>query len=145
MESAPWSSGEGAPGSSVIVELSDNPRALRLGENPNEVLLHYTDLVRVVGNLWASGAEAVAINGERLVGTSGIECVGTTVLVNQRRLTPPFRITVIGDPERVIREVGGRGASLDMLRSFGFLVRITRLSEVKIPAYRGAIVPAAAR
>lgn len=57
-------------GSGIVIELSDNPRPLRLGQDPNDALLHYTDLVRVVGDLWAAGAEAVAINDERLTGTS---------------------------------------------------------------------------
>lgn len=126
-------------GPGVLIELSDNPRALQPTENPNDVLLHYTDLVRVVGDLWAAGAEAVAINDERLIGTSAIECVGTTVLVNQRRLTPPFRVTAIGDPDLLRRGVGSRGAGLDMLKTFGFPVRMMRLQNVQIPAYRGPV------
>ncbi|MBI3911325.1 MAG: DUF881 domain-containing protein [Armatimonadetes bacterium] len=132
-------------GPGVAIELSDNPRPLQPGENPNEVLLHYTDLARVVADLWAAGAEAVAINEERLVGTSGIECVGTTILVNQRRLVPPFLITAIGDLDRLMSEAGIRGGSLDMLKSFGFPVRITRLQSLRIPAYRGAMASAGAR
>ncbi len=125
-------------GPGVLIELSDNPRVLQPTENPNDVLLHYTDLVRVVGDLWAAGAEAVAVDDERLIGTSAIECVGTTILVNQRRLTPPFRITAIGEPSLLAGAVGGRGAGLDMLRTFGFPVRIMRQQNVQIPAYRGA-------
>lgn len=125
-------------GPGIVIELSDNPRPLRPGQDPNDALLHYTDLVRVVGDLWAAGAEAVAINDERLAGTSGIECVGTTILVNQRRLAPPFRISTIGDPERLAGEVGGRGTGLDMLRAFGFPVTAARAQSVELPPYRGA-------
>ncbi len=126
-------------GPGIVVELADNPRPLHPEENPNDVVLHYTDLVRVVGDLLGSGAEAIAINDERLVGTSGIECVGTTVLLNQRRLSPPFRIAAIGDAAALVRGVSRRGSSLDMLKAFGFPVRVTRLATVRVPAYRGAL------
>jgi uncharacterized protein YlxW (UPF0749 family) len=128
-------------GPGVLIELADNPRALRSTEDPNDVLLHYTDLIRVVADLWAAGAEAIAINDERLIGTSAVECVGTTVLVNQRRLTPPFRITAIGDPGRLVDAAGRGGGGLDMLRMFGFPVRVVRLQNAQIPAFRGAIGP----
>lgn len=132
-------------GPGIVIELSDNPRPLRPGQNPNDLLLHYTDLVRVVGDLWAAGAEAIAINDERLAGTSSIECVGTTILVNQRRLAPPFRISAIGDPERLAGEAGGPGAGLDMLRAFGFPVAIARAQSVELPPYRGATASAVPR
>ncbi len=132
-------------GPGVLIEISDNPRRLQPTENPNDVLLHYTDLDRVVGDLWGAGAEALAINDERLIGTSGIECVGSTVLVNQRRLTPPFRITAIGEPGRLVDVVGARGGGLDVLKAFGFPVRVVRLKTIQIPAYRGAIGSAVER
>jgi uncharacterized protein YlxW (UPF0749 family) len=91
--------------------MSDNPRPLRAGENPNDVLLHYTDLARIVGDLWAAGTEALTINDERFTATSGIECVGTTVLVNRRRIVPPFRIAAIGDPEVLVRSMARPGGA----------------------------------
>lgn len=132
-------------GPGVLVELSDNPRPLRPGDDPNEGLLHYSDLVRIVTDLWGAGAEAVAINGERLMGTSAITCVGTTVLVNQRRLTPPFRLTAIGDARHLAAALVARGGTLDMLKAFGFPVRVVQVTNVKVPPFRGALEANASR
>jgi len=132
-------------GPGIVIELRDNERRLQPGENPNEVLLHYTDLARVVGDLWAAGAEAIAINDERLAGTSGIECVGTTILVNRHRLAPPLRIAAIGDPERLPNGASGPGTGLSMLKAFGFPVRITRVRDLELPPYRGVMASAVAR
>ena len=71
-------------GPGVVIEIRDSTRPLGRGEDPNNVLVHYTDLQSVVNELWAAGAEAVAVNGERFTVASSIRCVGTTVLVNGR-------------------------------------------------------------
>ncbi|MCW2701263.1 MAG: hypothetical protein JWQ45_2798 [Blastococcus sp.] len=59
------------------------------------------DLQRVVNALWAAGAEAVSINGQRLGPTSAIRFAGEAVLVDFRPVTNPYEISAIGDPERL--------------------------------------------
>jgi len=129
-------------GPGVVVLIADSPRPLWPGEDPNDVLVHYADLQAVVNDLWAAGAEAVAINGERFAAISAIQCVGTTILVNQRRITPPFRIEAIGDAapmrEYVLREDG----ALAYLRAFAFPISVARSDRLVLPAYRGPL-PAA--
>ncbi len=124
-------------GPGVIVTIADSKRPLRPGEDPNLVLIHYSDLHAVVSTLWAAGAEAVAVNNERLVGTTGISCVGTTILCNVRRLAPPYRITAIGDPQALRAAVQARGGVLDQLRGFDFPVTVTVAGDLRVPAYAG--------
>jgi uncharacterized protein YlxW (UPF0749 family) len=57
-----------------------------------------SDLQFVVNGLWESGAEAVAINGQRLTGLSAIRSAGEAILVDFRPLVPPYVIDVVGDP-----------------------------------------------
>lgn len=57
------------------------------------------DLQRAVNGLWAAGAEAIAVNGQRLSTTSAIRTAGSAVLVDFRPLSPPYEITALGDPE----------------------------------------------
>jgi uncharacterized protein YlxW (UPF0749 family) len=124
-------------GPGVVVTVADSPRPLRPGEDPNLVLIHYSDVRAVVGTLWAAGAEAVAVNDERLVGTSGISCVGTTILCNVRRLAPPYRIAAIGDPRALVGALDARGGVLEQLRAFDFPVLVTVSHDLHIPAYTG--------
>jgi uncharacterized protein YlxW (UPF0749 family) len=83
-------------GPGVIIEISDSKRVIPEGENPGNYIVLVDDLRDIVAALWASGAEAIAINGERLVATSSIYGVGASVLVNTAFLSPPFRIEAIG-------------------------------------------------
>ncbi len=128
---------EAVRGPGVVVEIRDSARPLQPGEDPNLVLVHYTDLQAVVATLWAAGAEAVAVNGERVVSTTGLSCVGTTILCNASRLAPPYVILAIGDPEALQAAVESQEGPLVALRAFQFPVRVTKASEIRVPAYRG--------
>lgn len=132
-------------GPGVLVTIADSNRPLRPGEDPNLVLIHYSDVHAVVATLLAAGAEAVAVNGERVVATTGISCVGTTILCNARRLAPPYRIEAIGDPAALRAAVSAQGGILDELRSFGFPVSVVAESDVRLPAYAGTFVHRFAR
>jgi uncharacterized protein YlxW (UPF0749 family) len=59
------------------------------------------DVQIVVNGLWQNGAEAVAVNGQRLSALSSIRAAGEAVLVDYRPLTPPYTISAIGDPARL--------------------------------------------
>ena len=83
-------------GPGVIVEIADSKRVIPDGENPANYIVLVDDLRDIAAALWASGAEAITINGERLVATSSIYGVGASVLVNTAFLSPPFRIEAIG-------------------------------------------------
>ncbi len=132
-------------GPGVVVVVADSPRPLQPGEDPNDVLVHYSDLQAVVNELWAAGAEAVAINGERLIARSAIQCVGTTVLVNRRRMTSPFRIEAIGDPRRMQRYLLREEGALASLHAFAFPISVTTSDRIVLPAYRGPLPVAASR
>ena len=83
-------------GPGIIVEIADSKRVVPVGDNPANFIVLVDDLRDLVAALWASGAEAISINGERLVATSSIYGVGSSILVNTAFLSPPFRIEAIG-------------------------------------------------
>jgi uncharacterized protein YlxW (UPF0749 family) len=124
-------------GPGVVVELNDSTRAPRPGEDPNKTILHYTDIYGVVAELWSAGAEAVAINGERVVSSTGINCVGTTILCNTKRMAPPYVITGIGDAKKMLDFLRRPGGGLELLASFDFPVKVSSRARVDVPAYRG--------
>ena len=72
-------------GEGVIVRMDDSTKPAKAGENPNLYVIHDDDLLRVVNELRAAGAEAIDINGQRLTGTSEIRCAGPTLSVNNVR------------------------------------------------------------
>lgn len=78
-------------GPGIMVTLNDSKQKVKLGDNQNLYIVHDEDLLRVINELRAAGAEAIAINDQRLVSRSEIRCVGPTVTVNGKMFGPPFR------------------------------------------------------
>lgn len=83
-------------GPGMVIEIADSRRVVPPGANPANYIVLADDLRDLVVALWNAGAEAIAINGERLVATSSIYGVGSSVLVNSAFLSPPFRVEAIG-------------------------------------------------
>jgi uncharacterized protein YlxW (UPF0749 family) len=91
-------------GPGVVIEIADSERVVPPGESPTNYIVLVDDLRDIVIALWASGAEAITIAGgaaegvpaERLVSTTSIYGVGSSILVNTAFLSPPFRVEAIG-------------------------------------------------
>ncbi len=124
-------------GPGIIIKLDDSPRALKAGDNPNNVIVHDWDLLLVVNDLKASGAEAISVNGERITSMSEIRCAGTLILVNWVKIAPPFEIKAIGDPEMLESGMTMTGGHLMALKNLDYIVAVQKVEEVKIPAYSG--------
>jgi len=120
-------------GPGVAVHVAE-PRAPR---SRGPAAVQYQDLVAVTNELWAAGAEAVAVNGQRVVATSGFSQVGGTILVNLRRLSPPFLVEAIGDPATLEGALNIRGGVVEGLRGLGLDVRVERRDRIRLPAYQG--------
>lgn len=93
------------------------------------------DLQAVANALWADGAEAIAINGHRLTGTTAIRFAGQAILVGYRPLTRPYTLEAIGSPELVTRfERGPGGAYLRELSSaYGAVTAVKAADSVSLP------------
>lgn len=121
-------------GHGVVVEVAEPP--VRKAGAP--VAVQYTDLVDVINELWAAGAEAVALNDVRLTAITGVSQVGPTMIVGLRRVEPPFRIAAIGDPATLESALQIRGGLIEGLRALGLVVKITRANSLTLP---GASAP----
>ncbi len=122
-------------GPGVVVRVNE-PRAQgRRGP----VTVQYQDLVAIANELWAAGAEAVAVNGQRVVATSGFSQVGGTILVNLRRLTPPYTVEAIGPPQTLEGALNIRGGLVESLRGLGLDIRVERQARLRLPAYAGRL------
>lgn len=88
-----------ARGPGVVVELADSHRAPSTRGEAADLRIQDVDLQLVVNDLWQAGAEAVAVNGRRVISTTAIRQAGGTILVNYRAVTSPYRLVAIGDAE----------------------------------------------
>lgn len=132
-------------GEGVIVRMDDSTKPAKAGENPNLYVIHDDDLLRVVNELRAAGAEAIAINGQRLTGASEIRCAGPTLSVNNVRSSAPFEIRAIGDKKSLENALRMRGGVAETLGVWGIQLDIKASNDVYIPPYRGSIRQSYAR
>ena len=124
-------------GSGVIVRMDDSKRAVSKDENPNLYVIHDEDILRIINELRAAGAEAISINGQRLIATSEIRCAGPTLSVNNVRSAPPFEIIAIGDKNSLENSIKMRGGVEDALKVWGIQIEVLPVEKVYIPAYSG--------
>jgi uncharacterized protein YlxW (UPF0749 family) len=102
------------------------------------------DLQHAVNGLWAAGAEAIAINGQRLTARSAIRTAGSAILVDFRPLTPPYSVQAIGDPRTLAAKFSetADGLYLFALKSqYGVGFDVTGKSDLSLPAAAQLGVP----
>lgn len=101
------------------------------------------DLQRVVNGLWASGAEAVSINGQRLTALSAIRAAGDAILVDNKPLVPPYTVLAVGDGKGLSSafESSADGLYLEALHeNFGIQTGLSVEDDVRLPAAPSVIV-----
>ena len=105
-------------GEGLTVTLADAPVEVReeSDENINLLIVHQQDIQAVVNAMWRSGAEAITIQGQRLISTTGIKCAGNSVELQGIPYPQPFVIQAVGDPEELRAGIDA-DAYLDLYRS----------------------------
>ena len=122
-------------GEGIIIRIEDGE------ENSNvsikETVIHDNDLKAIVNDLCNSGAEAISINGQRIVSTTAITCIGNVVKINDEKIGNPFEIRAIGSKERLDGGVSMNGRTLSEMKKAGIKVKIERSDSVVVPRFDG--------
>ncbi len=107
--------------------------------------MHQQDIQAYVNALWAGGAEAITLQGQRLISTTGIKCVGNTVVLDGVPYSPPYVIEAIGDVgahERIDGDVADHRDVRQLRRptpSTSSASKIEDVDNVKAPAYTAPV------
>ena len=129
-------------GTGIVLQLEDSQEPVAPGADEADYLVGARDLRSVVEELWAAGAEAIAINGERMTPTSAVIDVGPSILVNAAYLAGPYQITALG-PEDLYPRLSASTGFVDLIRTraqgFGIQVSIAEPDAVDIPAFAGTV------
>ena len=127
-------------GPGLIVTLDDSTKMIGQADDANNYIIHDYELRDAVSLLWLAGAEAIAVNGERIVNVSSLYCVGSTILVNDTRLSPPYEVRGIGDPA-VLEQAVQNPRNLAKLRAraktYGIQFKVAPQKEIIVPAFGG--------
>jgi uncharacterized protein YlxW (UPF0749 family) len=130
-------------GPGLVVVLDDAPvSAATAGVDQNQLLVHQSDLQAVVNALWAGGAEAMSIAGQRLVPTSAVRCVGPTLLLNGEVYSPPYRVQAIGPAaamKKALSASRGVGEFVQAAEYYGLGYTVGAESDLHLPPFRGSL------
>lgn len=139
-EVAAYAGMTGLRGPGLSVALNDSLREPSEGSDPNDLVIHEQDLHAVINALWAGGAEAMSVNGERVLTTSAIRCVGSVLLVHGRTYSPPYVIDAVGD-EQTLADALARDPAVEQFaaaaREFDLGFDVEPHEELWLNAYTG--------
>ena len=125
-------------GSGVIVTLGDSKKDASSSLDPSMLLVHDTDVLSVINELKNAGAEAISINDQRIIPTTGIICGGNIIDINGEKVGAPFEIKAIGLPEQ-LAALDRPGGYLALLKDYSIEVKLEKSNNITIPKYTGTI------
>ena len=132
-------------GPGLTVSLEDAPipaDGVPDGYTVEDYIVHEQDVQAVINALWAGGAEAIGVMDQRIIATSAVRCVGSTLLLHGQAYAPPYTVTAVGPSDRMRRalDVSPRVAVYRQyadLLGLGF--DVTEPDSVTVPAYEGPL------
>jgi uncharacterized protein YlxW (UPF0749 family) len=129
------------PGLTVVLDDAPEKGRAEAGDDVENAIVHQQDIQAVVNAMWAGGAEAMTIQGQRVISTTGIKCVGNTVILHGVPYSPPYEISAIGDSATMVGSLGDSAylrAYLQSVADYGLGWEVTPEASVQAPAYEGS-------
>jgi len=129
-------------GTGLVLRLQDSSRPVPPGGNEADYLVSAADIRTVVDQLWQAGAEAIAINDERVTTSTAIIDIGGAVLVNTAYIAGPYQISAIGPTDlfaRISAQPGFQDFVVTRVGSFGIDLSRAEPPSVDIPAFAGSV------
>lgn len=128
-------------GEGVEITLQDN-QDVTTETATNDIsyyVVHDIDILSVVNELKNAGAEAISINGERIINTTSITCAGNVAQINGEKVGAPFIIRAIGKSETLYEALNRPGGYIELLNYSGIVSNIKKSNNITIQKYKGAI------
>ena len=123
-------------GPGIIITLADSKQKPKPDDDPNYYIVHDWQIRNLVRFLLGVGADGVAVNDQRIVFNSEIVCAGPIIIVNGQRLSPPYRIFVVGDP-KLLQEKLESFPDLELLKAlrdtYGLVFQLETSPSVSLP------------
>ncbi len=143
-------------GPGLVVTLDDAPSGQPVppGTDPNLLIVHQQDLQAVINALWAGGAEGISLQGQRIISTTGVKCVGNTVVLQGVPYSPPYRIVAVGNSPAMYRGLLASPAVQNyrdyILPPYNLGWSLKSERRLRMPAYSGPLtaqfaIPAASK
>ena len=124
-------------GPGVIINLDDSP----MSPATEDSIVHAADVRDSLNLLWGAGAEAISINGQRVVMNTAVDCIVNTILINNIRIATPIRIEAIGDQNLMYSRLTDVNALSDIYRrraEQGLKFDISKNNDISVPIFDGS-------
>lgn len=121
-------------GEGIVITVADNDMVSINDENLSTQLVHNTDIIELVNELKNAGAEAISVNGQRIMSNTYINCVGAVITINGEKINSPFVISAIGN-KASLSGITRPGSYIGLMEEDGIVVKVEKSSEVTIPRY----------
>jgi uncharacterized protein YlxW (UPF0749 family) len=130
-------------GKGIELTVADDPDAtaenISVWDDISNHIVHYIDIIALTNELKNAGAEAISVNGQRIVSTTAITCIGNVIKINDEKVGSPFVIKAIGFPASLKGALNRGGGWLESMSSAGIQVTIKESDNIEIPKYTGVI------
>lgn len=134
-------------GRAVTVTLNDAPPDATANPGypdpqPNDLVIHQQDLQAVVNALWEGGAQGIRVMDQRLISTSAVRCVGNTLILQGRVYSPPYKITAVGDPDKLHKAINASPPIQNYLlyvQAYGLGWKVEDDGTTTLPGYSGPV------
>lgn len=126
---------EDVEGPGVTVVIDD----LEFSQKVNYPIISYTDLLEILNELNSAGAEAVSINGQRVISSTEIRQAGIYININTVRFSPPFIFRAIGEPKTLEGALLMREGIVENIQERNVVVTVNPEQNIVIPKFNGII------
>lgn len=121
-------------GEGVLIKLADNESNTQ--RNINYDLVHDVDVVMIINDLIDSGAEAISINGKRILAKTEIVCVGPLIKINGESVGAPFIIKAIGNKDLLSAAINAPNTYAYNLKNvYGLEIETMKSDFILIPKH----------
>ncbi len=121
----------GVTGEGVRITVTDRPDADPVQQ------VQDSDLALLVNGLWEAGAEAIAVNGQRLTGRTAIRTSGLAIEVNGTGIAGPYDVVAIGDRRTLSARLFDTTSGLVFAgnaETYGFTYTVDNVASLSLPA-----------
>lgn len=125
-------------GNGIQIKVEDSKVTL-ITEDINLYLVHDADLREILNELANAGAEAVEINGERIVVSTCITCAGNIISINGTRISSPFIIKAIGNQETLYGAITRPGGYIQLMQNQTIPTEVKKVQNITISKYSGVL------
>jgi uncharacterized protein YlxW (UPF0749 family) len=129
-------------GTGIVLQLSDSAMPVPDGGNEADYIVTARDIRTVIDELWLAGADAIAVNDERVTISTGVLDIGHSVMLNSAYLAPPYQVVAIG-PADLVAQLGVSEGWREFIQTrsgnFGLDITFGEPRTVDLPAFGGSV------